>query len=639
MKRERLTAILLLSALTLAFIAWSNASGTPYTNVVGDGGVWDLRDFDFGSGNAKIVGAVRYIPNALLTPEEFAARENESVIGYPEEAGDCATGKLTVLLPNGYYSFYKTSIDFAEKLYIDGEWFTDIGNPSETRETNVPDTGLVKLTVHVENGVTEIVSQGSVFVHREGGGYAGWFIGPPGAEKQHTQNELAAAMVAGCYLAFFIVHIMLYALLRRYRANLCFALLCLTWFLRSGVTSYKIFGVIFPWLGWTAKFRIEYLTLPVTAALVVALFVSLFPGILQQWFRYAVYGASAAAAGVFLFADTLFMSYAILPVYAVYAPAALYIVAVFARKLRNIKTEQAVFVVGTVVFSFSFLVDMLFYTNVVHTFHLLRAERSMLVFVFYAAVAVFIATVREVEEAKEREQRLAAENALLDSLAKMKTEYLANISHEIKTPLTVISVHIQRAAALSEIGGDAGKIAASLARAQEEAMRVARLTENALRFASMQESKSRMESMDISELLVNCAEAYRALLEKRGNKLAVSVPDGLPAVRANADLTLQVLANLLSNANRHTADGEITVRAELSGGFVAVTVSDDGNGIPPELLPRVFERGVGGGTGLGMAICKYAVESFGGAIAATNNPEKGASVTFTVPVFYGKPES
>jgi signal transduction histidine kinase len=246
---------------------------------------------------------------------------------------------------------------------------------------------------------------------------------------------------------------------------------------------------------------------------------------------------------------------------------------------------------------------------------------------------------------QERTLELKEQTEIAVAASRSKSEFLATMSHEIKTPLTVISVHIQQAAelfgALAVGGTDGGTgekeaIAASLRRAQKEVMRASRITENALRLASMQEEQKRMKTLHIDTLLTNSVEAYRAILEKRGNKLNLAIEVGGGRVYGNADQLIQVMVNLLSNANRHTKDGVIAVEANLiNSSFIKVSVTDNGSGIAPELLPHVFERGVTstGSTGVGLEICKKIIEFHGGTITAESKPGKGTSVTFTVPVY------
>jgi len=238
-------------------------------------------------------------------------------------------------------------------------------------------------------------------------------------------------MVMGCYLALFLVHMILFVLLRTYRANLLFALSCLMWFLRSGVTWTKVFSFLFPWMSWFVKIRMEYLSFPVTAMLFVALVHTLFPGVLQKWFLRALVVTMAVFAAIFLFADTVFMSWAILWCEGVFAAVILYIVVRFIMKLRHVRPEQFVFLLGAALFLYAAANDMLDHNNITSLLFFPFINRdmsqiSMLIFAFFEAVAIFIATAREIGEAKAEEQRLAFENAALKETARM-TEQLISL--------------------------------------------------------------------------------------------------------------------------------------------------------------------------------------------------------------------
>jgi signal transduction histidine kinase len=103
---------------------------------------------------------------------------------------------------------------------------------------------------------------------------------------------------------------------------------------------------------------------------------------------------------------------------------------------------------------------------------------------------------------------------------------------------------------------------------------------------------------------------------------------------------LNVFSNLISNANRYTRNGEVTITvrvinktAEFEEGFIAVTVNDTGMGIKPERLENIFKRGVSDkGSGLGLYICKTAIEAQGGNIFINSDYGKGTKVTFTIPL-------
>jgi len=172
--------------------------------------------------------------------------------------------------------------------------------------------------------------------------------------------------------------------------------------------------------------------------------------------------------------------------------------------------------------------------------------------------------------------------------------------------------------------------------AQSEAMRMSRMVDSSLTYSSLSDNRQIMEEIDLAPLLREGAETYRALLDRHENTLLIEIPNTFSPVLGNADMLLHVLSNLLSNANRYTRGGEITITAAESDGLIIVKVIDNGSGIKPEVLPHIFQRGVSdSGTGLGLSICKSAIESHGGNIEIESEINVGTTVIFTIPIIEG----
>ena len=247
-------------------------------------------------------------------------------------------------------------------------------------------------------------------------------------------------------------------------------------------------------------------------------------------------------------------------------------------------------------------------------------------------------------ETEMRETALMAENEMLDRLNIMKIELFQNMSHDFKTPLTVISTSVLNAIDILDFEIDKDEIRESLVIAQQEIMRMARMVDGAMKHATLHDNRKDMSLVDIEKLLNDVADTYQALFERHGNVITLDIQEQIPLVYSNADMLLHVLSNLLSNSNRYTRNGEIKIRAELCDEnegpandlairFVSITVKDTGEGIKSELLPFVFERGVTDfGTGLGLAICKTAVEEHDGSISIESEYGKGTAVTVHLPV-------
>ncbi|MDR0433774.1 MAG: HAMP domain-containing histidine kinase, partial [Gracilibacteraceae bacterium] len=174
-----------------------------------------------------------------------------------------------------------------------------------------------------------------------------------------------------------------------------------------------------------------------------------------------------------------------------------------------------------------------------------------------------------------------------------------------------------------------------LRQAGDQIQEMARMVEYSLTVARAHESRWRKEPLDFAALLRSSAETCQMLNAGAGAVLTLRLPRVAPMIQGDSDMLGRAVQNLLDNAFRHTKDGEIVLSLERAGSRLVMTVADTGEGIDPELLPRVFERGVSGdaGTGYGLAICKAVAESHGGEIGIESEPGKGTAVRFSVPVW------
>ena len=622
-------------------------------NIKSVGGEWDLRDIDFDKRIEFIDGEVEYVPGALLLPDEFSGYQGEVVTGYVPGGMDAATARMRILVPPGRYLLSGNSIDYNERIYINGEWRLDVGLPGLTKEDSVPGSRYIKLEIYAPDGVIEIVRQSSNFVHKENSAYAGFWIGTQNNMAQMIAlQEMPANIIVGLYLALFLMHLVLWLLFRGYRPNIWFSLLCLMGFAHAGFIGRKIFWSMFPSLPWGAVYKLSCAAVALTGTLVMLLFNEELPGLAQKWAVRVFSAVQIVLAIFFLCVDTVLLSRTSFVAALLFTLIALYLAARFLWLLRKrewrrgLRPEHILTLFGAVAALAAFLHDVI-YHNGVHLFSYEITDLGTLTFVLCQMAAMFYATMRrysdtrQLAEAARREAKeLDEKNRLLDNVSSMKTEFFQNMSHDLKTPLTVISTDILNAADYLDFAMDREDMRSSLAHAQSEIMRMARMVDGALKYSAMQDNQGHTESLEIASFLRDGAEHYRAMLERTGNRLFFDAPETLPPVACGADTLFHVLSNLLSNANRYTSNGEIHIRAAEENRAVSVTIQDTGSGIEPALLPRVFQRGVSdGGTGLGLSICKSAIESLGGKISITSETGRGTSVTFTLPLYREEPEN
>lgn len=230
----------------------------------------------------------------------------------------------------------------------------------------------------------------------------------------------------------------------------------------------------------------------------------------------------------------------------------------------------------------------------------------------------------------------------LEKLEGMRREFVANVSHELKTPLTTVKSYVETL--LDGAAEDADVRTRFLQVVESETDRMARLVRDLLRLTQMDEGTVRwdIQARNIAELIEESVAKLSVQAGRKELTVVQQVAPDTPAGLYDYDKLQQVLINLLANAIEFTpSGGEIRVTAAPDGELIRVTVQDTGIGIPPQDLPRIFERfyrvdkarsRMLGGTGLGLAIAKQIVELSGGSIAIASHPGKGTEVSFTVPV-------
>lgn len=233
--------------------------------------------------------------------------------------------------------------------------------------------------------------------------------------------------------------------------------------------------------------------------------------------------------------------------------------------------------------------------------------------------------------------RAAAEQSkLLAESERLSGALLNSISHELRTPLAAITT---ATAALADRKSTASERRESMVREiQEASARLNRLVGNLLDVTRLDSGhvRAKLDWCDVGDLVQSTVRAIEK--EFSGRELKIEIQDKLPLARLDFTLMQQALSNLLLNGVVHTPPGTpMLVQARLAQGALFLTVSDRGAGLPPDLLPRVFDKFVRarnaptGGSGLGLAIVKGFVEAQGGQITAENQEGGGARFTIRIP--------
>jgi PAS domain S-box-containing protein len=239
--------------------------------------------------------------------------------------------------------------------------------------------------------------------------------------------------------------------------------------------------------------------------------------------------------------------------------------------------------------------------------------------------------------AYEEERRRAEALAELD---RAKTDFFSNVSHEFRTPLTLLLGPL--ADLLAGVRGPLSEDAREeLEAMQRNALRLSKLVNTLLDFARIEAGRAQAayEPVDLAGATRELAGVFRSAIERVGLRLVVDCPPLSTPVHVDPEMWEKIVLNLLSNAFKFTFEGEIAVSLRERGDVVELAVRDSGTGIPPDELPNLFKRfhRVQGarsrsheGTGIGLALVQDLVRLHGGTISVESEPGRGSAFRATV---------
>lgn len=228
-------------------------------------------------------------------------------------------------------------------------------------------------------------------------------------------------------------------------------------------------------------------------------------------------------------------------------------------------------------------------------------------------------------------------------LDNMKSDFMATVSHEFRTPLTSITmtIDILLQGLLGQLNDEQRDL---LAGAKDDCDRLTRLLRDLLNLSKLESGSYSLDLVptNLRELVESAARPLQLPMQEKSIHFERHLPPDMPELHVDQQHLSWVISNLLGNAIRHTPEhGMISLSASLQDGQVCVSVADNGSGIPPEALDTIFEKFVQlsspdvharGSVGLGLAICREVVKAHGGRIWVESELGQGSTFRFIIPL-------
>lgn len=590
-------AIVVLSVLLLHNIFSQKAD--PIQEIAPENGILDIRNVDVSSGVINIVNNWDFYPSELYTSEDFAAGTVGEKSKPEESASDTPYGthRLRILAqPNQYYTICSFSLDYASRVFVNGSEVATFGTVADNAADFVPKVGLST---------------------------------PQIMERFKAANDLVSLSVSGGLLLL-MLYFLLSAAVRRKADFLCLALCCLVMALRD--QNFLNIHLLPADTSWYFVYRTLILIVMLMPVSILLLLKCMYDKATRRWPLYVYLGMTAIAAMLICVLPTQDLVSVSTAVYYASIPYLLYLLFGVARhyiKQRRLEATDILVLFGFLILLAGLLYEAFLTGHSAEVTHYGTAAYGMLGFIFLNAAAINLQIQQR--EAALIESRSRGE--MLERMNRLNMDFLHKVAHELKTPLTVISGYAQLTGMQLAADHISDETLGNLKTIQQEAQRLADMVTRLMEYSYGRKSELSFGRIIVPELLENVGAVGAPMCLKNGNAVKI-VASPCADVHGNFEMLLQIFINLVVNANKNTQNGTITIRAfdNEQEGFVLFRVEDTGSGILPQDLPHIFEQGfsASGSSGLGLTICREAVEAHGGEIWVERTGPEGTVFAFTV---------
>lgn len=655
-------SIFVLAIVHILHIAWMgrNDLKTDSAAPKAERGVLDLSGWDFRENrNLELKGEWEFYWRQFLSPEEFKQQKPAGNPSYIRVPGPWNGQEIEdSLLPERGYATYRLIIELNDsssilalrlktisntyRVWINGKEIASAGTVSKAPDAAIPEIKPQIAFCKPDGNTLDLVIQVSNYIDPFGGILDNITLGSGEKIVKAISLRIAFEMfITGVLIITTCHHLGLYFLRRKDPATLYFALICILWAVNY-FSCDESRNLIYQWINdYECFYKLIYISLFSLVPLFSLFFRSLFP---NEFHRYPVIVSFVFFVGldaIILITPLLFYNQYLFIGYIVSLLLLGYLVYALVLGIIHRRLGADWLLAGVILVVVTVVNDFLNTQYILHTGHYRHLGIFMLTFsqshVLSQRFSKAFTTIEKMSGELEKK------NLELSRLNNIKDEFLANTSHELRTPL-----HGMIGLSESLKTGANGPVSDAQTQTLDLIVRIGKrlsgLINDILDFSKMKngELKLNLTPVDVHSATNIVLSLSQTLSYKQSVNLVNQVPEQISPVLADENRLEQILLNLVDNGLKYTDKGEIIVGATENNGFVTISVSDTGIGIPEKDQDRIFEsfeQGDGSrvkenkGVGLGLALTRKLVELQGGNIQVESEPGVGSTFNVMLPAF------
>lgn len=649
--------ILLCAFIAITLVISNLGNHYSFLNIDKTGAI-DLRNWDFNK-TVNLNGKWEFYWKKLYTYDNFKNKKMKpdiyaevpnvwndyNIDGHKLSGYGYATYRLKVKVSDGrkMMAVRIRNMSAAYKLYIDNKLIASNGKVGTNDKETIPQYRTTTANFTPQKDEFNIIVQVSNYSHARGGMWYPVKLGT--SDEINAQNETLMVkdiFLIGALIAIAIYYINFFLLRPKERVSLLLALACVIAAMR--LFNYGQFNI----LSYEKNVSLEYFFDCLLPLLFLLIINDILPNYISKKKVKALIIATMCEIIIFMVLPTHIYTKFLLLFEIVYTACVILALVISIKAFRMKKTNSVIIMAACMLIVISFGNDILFQNDAV--LHINDDLSPIAIFMSIMAEAFVLsrrfadAFTQSEELAKKLSSSLKKEKEMqqeLLKLDKLKDEFLANTSHELKTPLSgIISI---AESAIRGVNGPINKMQEKdLSMMVSSGKRLLNLVNDILDISKLKNRDIKLykKSLDINNIISSIVNVFRYINKNKNVKIIGEIPDNIPHVLADEDRFNQIMYNLIGNAVKFTEEGYIKIYAAEENDYVKIIVEDTGEGMPEDKKSKIWEAfeqidtsitRKHGGTGLGLYITKQLIELHGGEITVESEIGMGSKFIFTLP--------